>query len=219
MASLFAWFKTDKEKEAKSCCAVAKSEAVKGDFVEPNTGLTFKGEFCSRANQRVCPSFAGRGARLKNIAGIKVKVYAAGIFVDEKVARSKVKANSHVTPTKTIASSNDIEKTIQLIFARGVKGPTVLAALDERLKPTLEGTAELTAFRELFKDVLLEKGQELSFTADRGVLTTKKNNKTIGAINSAPLCCALFDIYLGDDPVIKELKNEVAINMSKMLMN
>lgn len=211
MSGAFDWFTngfkggSDTQKEADS-------------FLEPVTGLTFKGEFCSRSNQSACPSFAGRGARLKNVAGIKVKVYAAGVFVDETAAKKKFRANSHLPAIETFALSNDIEKTIQLIFARGVKGASVLAALDERLKPKLEGTPELTAFRELFDGLKVEKGNQISFTADYGVLTTRANNKSLGAINSKVLCDALFDIYLGKEPVINELKQEVGASLSKLAL-
>ena len=40
----------------------------------------------------------------------------------------------------------------------------------------------------------------------------------IGAINSKKLCRALFDIYLGNDPVIAKLKDNVDTSLSLLAL-
>mmetsp|Transcript_43929 Transcript_43929/g.82142 ORF Transcript_43929/g.82142 Transcript_43929/m.82142 type:complete len:166 (-) Transcript_43929:304-801(-) len=163
---------------------------------------------------------------MKNIAGIKVKVYAAGLYVDEQVAKRSLGKYKR-TPAAELKHNNTLftdlimekalEKTVQLVFARGVKGPAVLNALDERLRPTLEGTPELDEFRTYFNGVKLEKGQSLSFSSVYGVLTTKKDGKVLGSINSVPLCNALFDVYLGSDPVMPPLRDQVGESLARIL--
>jgi hypothetical protein len=60
-----------------------------------------------------------------------------------------------------LVNAQHVDKTVQLVFARGVKGETMKGAFDERLKPTLGGTKEMTQFQKYFDGITLEKGQRL----------------------------------------------------------
>jgi len=193
---------------------------------EPRTGIDFTGEFCQKGKKSGCPKLTGVGLRAKNLAGFKVKVYAAGVYLDDKVAKDVLRKYSKVPSDKLekdqslfnkITSEKGMEKTVLLRFARTVDGEKIMSAFDERLKPALSGTAELEAFQGYFQGMKLEKGQALSFSAAHGVLTTNHNGKVLGSINSSKLCEVLFDAYLGADPVSHDLKKDVAAGVAQLL--
>lgn len=202
---------------------VGKSEDTA--MVEKSTGTRFDGQFCQRGGSR-CAPLSGVGVRAKNIVGIKVKVYAAGMYVDEQGAKGvlgKYKAEPAHKLKGTqqmytdLVNAQHVDKTVQLVFARGVKGETMKGAFDERLKPTLNGTKEMAAFQKYFDGLTLEKGQRLSFSAVGGTLVTKLDKTTLGSIKSAPLCKAIFNSYMGSDPVSQELKEAVGVRMASVL--
>jgi hypothetical protein len=94
-------------------------------------------------------------------------------------------------------NNQSVDKTVELVFARGVKGATMSGAFDERLKPTMAGTKEMAEFQHYFDGLNLAKGQRLSFAAVGGTLTTKLDTTVLGCIKSAKLCNAIFDSYIG----------------------
>eukprot|EP00238_Polyblepharides_amylifera_P005503 CAMPEP_0196581286 /NCGR_PEP_ID=MMETSP1081-20130531/33434_1 /TAXON_ID=36882 /ORGANISM="Pyramimonas amylifera, Strain CCMP720" /LENGTH=197 /DNA_ID=CAMNT_0041901463 /DNA_START=364 /DNA_END=957 /DNA_ORIENTATION=- len=196
-------------------------------MTEPKTGLAFDGEFCLNDAKKNCAKLTGVGCRIKSLAGIKVKVYAAGIYLDNKVAKVELgkysslakadKLKESVEMFEDVINSAAMQKTLQLVFARNLKGASVRDALSERLKPKLGGSTEYKDFQSYFDGVQLKKGQNLSFSSVNGVLTTQFEGKTLGCINSPALCEALFDIYLGSNPVSKELKENLALGVAQIL--
>ena len=57
----------------------------------------------------------------------------------------------------------------------------------------------------------------MDFSASsRGELTTSVKGKIVSVIDDATLSRALFDAYVGSDPVIPALKAEVAAFISKI---
>ena len=153
------------------------------------------------------------GVRVKRIAGVGVKVYACGLYVDPSAARAAVgdayvgRKVSDVAKDQSLFATllNDakVEKTARLVFARDLDSAKVSDALSERLRPALgAGSASLRAFESHFEGVQFKKGQSLTFSAVGGKLHTSIQGKEVGAIADPELCVALFDAYLGKDPVV-----------------
>ena len=97
------------------------------------------------------------GVRVKRIAGVGVKVYACGLYVDPSAARAAVgdayvgRKVSDVAKDQSLFATllNDakVEKTARLVFARDLDSAKVSDALSERLRPALgAGSASLRAF-------------------------------------------------------------------------
>ena len=142
-------------------------------------------------------ALAGRGARVKRIAGLSVKVYACGFYVDVDGARD--------------GDAASYERLVRLVFARNVGGDKIVEALAERIRPAMDADSPaLRAFEAIFDGVSFKKGTSLDFHATfEGELATFIKGKRVSVIADASLCRALFDCYVGKDPVIPELKSTV----------
>jgi hypothetical protein len=69
---------------------------------EPRTGLDFPPEFCSRG-RKGCAQLEGVGVRAKRIAGLKVNVYALGIYFDEAAAKKALGPKHKGKPAAVLA--------------------------------------------------------------------------------------------------------------------
>ena len=178
------------------------------------------GEYCVRGKTSGCAPLTGMGVRVKRIAGVGVKVYACGLYVDPSAARAAVgdayvgRKVSDVAKDQSLFATllNDakVEKTARLVFARDLDSAKVSDALSERLRPALgAGSASLRAFESHFEGVQFKKGQSLTFSAVGGKLHTSIQGKEVGAIADPELCVALFDAYLGKDPVVPGAKQSL----------
>ena len=87
------------------------------------------------------------GVRIKRIAGIGVKVYACGLYVNPASARAAVGDRCVGKSVKDVAKDQalfdavnaaaDVEKTVRLVFARDIDSAKIRDALSERLRPAL----------------------------------------------------------------------------------
>ena len=199
--------------------ALGVPDAVK--FVtEPKTGLRLPGEFCVRGQTSDCAPLAGMGVRVKRIAGVGVKVYACGLYVHPKQARDAL-GDAHVGRGVAEVAGDQavfdallrdarVTKTVRLTFARNLDSAKIADALSERLRPALgKDSKSLRTFETYFDGVTFLKGQSLTFSADGGKLTTSIRGKRVGVIDNAEMCVALFDAYLGKNPVVPGAKKSL----------
>jgi hypothetical protein len=148
----------------------------------------------------------------------------------------------------------DVEKTLRLVFARGVKADAVADALAERLEPKArradhslfrctwraracacacafthaslrartqqlgKGSPALAAFKAAFSGATLNRGTVVTLSAARGgKLTAVVAGAAKAPIASPELCRALFDIYLGRDPVAPAAKEALGVALAARL--
>ena len=160
------------------------------------------------------------GVRIKRIAGIGVKVYACGLYVNPASARAAVGDRYVGKSVKDVAKDQalfdavnaaaDVEKTVRLVFARDIDSAKIRDALSERLRPALGAESpSLRRFEAYFDGVTFKKGQSLTFTASGGKLITSFGSKEAGQIVDGKLCTALFDAYLGKSPVVPSAKESL----------
>ncbi|KAK7324471.1 hypothetical protein VNO77_28038 [Canavalia gladiata] len=215
--------------------ASSSSSATNAEFMEePATNVKFQ----------TCSSFPGcsdslilfgTGYREKVFAFIGVKVYAAGLYLNQSITselnawkgQSKDAIQGNSSLFKTIFQSS-YEKSLQIILVRDVDGKTFWDALSDAIsprivEPTTADETALTTFRGVFLDRPLKKETLIMLTwLNPSKLLVSVSSQglpsTVDAtIESANVTSALFDVFLGDSPVSPSLKASVAEGLSKVL--
>ncbi|KAL5151425.1 Fatty-acid-binding protein 3, chloroplastic [Glycine soja] len=213
----------------------AASSAVNAEYVEePATNVKFQTSLSFPGCSNSLTLF-GTGYREKVFAIIGVKVYAAGLYLDQSITRelnawkgqSKEAIQGNYSLFETIFQSS-FEKSLQIILVRDVDGKTFWDALSDAIspripQPTTTDETALTTFRGVFLDRPLKKGAIIILTwlNPSGLLVSVSSNglpSTMDAtIESANVASALFNVFLGDSPVSPSLKASVAESLSKVL--
>ena len=190
-------------------------------YTDPSTGVAFPTSLPVAGGSR---ALTGTGVRTRTM--LKIKVYAFGLYVDGAGARTALAAWVG-KPAATIQADNAfyakvLERafpmTMRLVMTRGVGGETMAEAFDGALRPRVVaaagrgmagGEAALDRFRGYF-GAEVAKGTELMFSCTPdGQFATSIGGQAKPEINSAALCWALFDVYLGSDPISPEGKKTV----------
>lgn len=157
----------------------------------------------------------------------KVKVYAYGLYLDMKGAAplvqpyvdKKWKDLMKDRNFEKAVLSDKFGKTLRLAMARDVDAEDMADAFDDALKPRVKtflkkGTAEdrqkgeaaVKQFQGFFTKEC-EEDQVLVFTwLPGGRLLTSIDGKKMPEIKNHALCWALFDVYVGEDPISKNGK-------------
>lgn len=182
-------------------------------------------------------TFLGAGVREKQIAFLKVKVYAVGVYAQPDVAASlaswKGKSAADLVKDEALfqeLAQAPVEKALQIKLARDVDGATFWGALDEALVPRLtasgagaDGDAALAEFGNVFKNRSLQKGYVITLTwVQPSTLriavaeSEAANLKTEASIESKALLSALYDVFLGTSAVSPSAKAAVAEGISKL---
>lgn len=171
--------------------------------------------------------FDGRGL-------LRVKVYEFAIYIDRQQAQvseiSKVlkrrglKALSGTDFYRKLRSSRDIDMSLMLKASRTLPLKAVSSEYEKILKRRLElvggnsSDPALTCFissledqnipsRLKTEDGCVKKGTIITFKKYKdGHLKTFADDVELGEVQSSKLCAALFDLYLGDQPVSKSAK-------------
>ncbi|MCB9913701.1 MAG: chalcone isomerase family protein [Planctomycetes bacterium] len=173
---------------------------------------------------RTLPDLRLCGTGLRTKTWFDVKVYALGLYWDERQG-PEVFAAWRDRDAKRLANSADFYDALlegrcalglRLVMCRDVDGDDMAEAFEDALKPRLEaalkaevrGKAEdLATFRKYFAVDEVKKDVELVFVRTKaGELVSRMNGELLGAIDSPALCRALFDVYLGSDPISKSSK-------------
>ncbi|XP_061369989.1 fatty-acid-binding protein 3, chloroplastic [Gastrolobium bilobum] len=215
--------------------ASSSSSAANADYVEePATSVEFQTSLSFPGCSDSLVLF-GTGYREKVFAIIGVKVYAAGLYLNQSITselnawkgQSKEVFQGDSFLFKTIFQSS-LEKLLQIILVRDVDGKTFWDALSDAIspriaEPTTADETALTTFRGVFLDRPLKKGTFIFLTwlnPTRLLVSVSSDGlpSTVDAtIESANVTSALFDVFLGDSPVSPSLKASVAEGLSKAL--
>ncbi|VVB00329.1 unnamed protein product [Arabis nemorensis] len=180
-------------------------------------------------------SLLGTGFREKKFAIIGVKVYAAGLYVNESILSGlsawKGRSADEIQTDSSLFGSifqAQAEKSLQIVLVRDVDGKTFWDALDEAISPRIKSPSSddktaLSTFREIFQNRPLNKGSIILLTwinpsnmlisVSPGGLPTDVN----ASIESGDVTSALFDVFFGDSPVSPTLKSSVANQLAMIL--
>ncbi|CAM6034601.1 unnamed protein product [Sphagnum compactum] len=213
-------------RSAEILAAVGTDDVV----VEPATGISFRPSLLV-PDSSIQLSFLGAGVREKQIAFLKVKVYAVAVYVEDGI-RSFL-ASWHGKEAADLAKDDALykvlaeapfEKALEIVLARDVDGATFWGALDEALVPRLKaadngvhGEAALADFGKVFQGRALKQGTRiiLAWVQPSNLkiaiaASPCANPVTEATINSRVLLLALFDVFLGSSAVSKSAKASVA---------
>ncbi|MGD2135856.1 MAG: chalcone isomerase family protein [Gemmatimonadales bacterium] len=179
-------------------------------------------------------ALTGMGLRTRTI--LKIKVYAFGIYVEPEEARARLA--SFAGQSARDLEDNDafyetllemqLPMSLRLVMTRDVDGETMADAFDGALRPRVEeaaaernmpgGVAALQEFRSFFSVDEMTEDSELLFTCwpDGRMHTTVKGERR-PELRSQALCWALFDVYLGEDPISGDGKKKVIRRIPEIL--
>ncbi|CAI5484362.1 unnamed protein product [Closterium sp. Yama58-4] len=190
---------------------------------EPATKINFPVTLAAPGGSKDL-SLLGTGVREKKLGPLAVKVYGVGVYAEPKLL--DVLAGWKGKPADKAffdaITSTPSEKAIVIVLARNVGSDQFWNALTEELAPRLtaagEGLGDLEAFGQLFKDRSLKKntGVYITWRQPSTLQVAFSDDVTAGGAPSAAsatfespgLLAALFDIYLGAEPVSPSLPGE-----------
>ncbi|XP_028807091.1 fatty-acid-binding protein 2 [Neltuma alba] len=228
------------EVKKKGCAQLSFPElSLTKHVAEPKTGIEFPvilnnvvdGE--PELNSEV---LVGTGSRTMTIVKIKsLKIYAFGFYVHPYSLCEKLGPKYASFSAGELNNSHDfykdllredIEMTVRLVVnCKGMKINTVKDAFEKSLRARLVKTNPTTDFCCLRKfgsyftqDIPLPLGTTINFrqTAD-GCLVTEIGGNHVGSVPSKDLCRAFFGMYLGDEPVSEQTKEEIGKNVVNII--
>lgn len=180
-------------------------------------------------------SLLGTGYREKIFAIIGVKVYAAGLYVNDSVFtrldawRGRSAADIQQDPSLfNKIFEADLEKSLLIVLVRDIDGKTFWDALDEAISPrikspTADDKSALSTFRGVFQGKPLKKETSIFLTwVDPTKMLVSLSfdgmpSSVDATIASPNVASALFDVFLGGDPVSPTLKASVAKGLETTL--
>jgi len=207
-------------------------EATEAPVLEPSSKVPFPVHLGvpGHGEQHV---LTGTGIRTKTF--LKVKVYAFGLYVAADAARTALGGFAG-------QSAKDLEKndefyakilemgfpmTLRLVMTRNVGGEDMADAFEGALRPRVQaaaaemnmpgGEAALEEFRTYFNVEEMTKESELVFTCADGTLMSEVLGEVKPELDSPALCWALFDVYLGEDPISGGGKKKVVNRFPELL--
>lgn len=178
----------------------------------------------------------GLAIREKTVFNVNVYSYVLYVdrgFIGEELARYKGKKRSQLEKEQGLFDrllARNCTKELRLRFCRNVDAEDVVSAFEDSLEPRIlelkkraEGSEEdklatLKRFRGFFSLDKLKDGNELRFTwHPDGSLSTVVNGERKPDIADPDLAKALFDVYLGKDPISNSGRKNLIRRLPELL--
>jgi hypothetical protein len=180
------------------------------DFTEPKSGVAFP-------LKRDDSTLLGAGLRVKKIAFVKVKVYAAGLYVGDSAWAGPLAVHKGKTSDAAFFKDliwGDFPKEIVLHFTRDLGQERIQDAMREALSKAEK--APLDTFIAYFPEVHTGEECVLRWGAG-GVLESVMAGKAKPPIANKAFAAALFALYLGDPPLQDDLKADIVSRAAQVL--
>ena len=206
---------------------LATAQSAAAELIEPESGTPFPASLVP-SGASTEQQLAGTALRAVPVLFFSVPVYAFGLYVDADGARTSLSGFANGSPDELAGDERfyrrllDLEfaMTLRLVMVRDVatSGEEMASAFDRSLRPRIApyGADEPGAYRALdrFRDFFdmheIETGAEFIFACTAGGrMTTAIDGEERPPIESRALCRALFDVYLGAEPISEEGKKSV----------
>lgn len=208
-------------------------QAVPDTINEPRSGTPFPTSLTPPGS--TTPHWI-MGVAIRQRTIFRLKIYAFGLYVDPEGAQAALSPFEGL-PASALERDErfyrrlldlDFAMTLRLVMTRTVDGVDVAEAFDEALRPRMARAArdadspgELAAlerFTESFDVDEVANGTEIVFSCGpRGRLATSVAGTDRAPIDSRALCRALFDVYLGEDPISAEGKRQIVAGFPGLL--
>ena len=200
---------------------------------EPESGVTFPLALTPPGS--ATPHWLmGTGIRQRTI--FRVKVYAFGVYVDADAARTALADFAGVTAealgrdqrfTRRLLDL-DFGMALRLVMTRTVSGGDVAEAFDDALRPRMpragagadDAAAALARLRGHLDVEEIRRDAEIVFScgpAGRLAMTVDAAERL--PFESRALCRALFDVYLGEDPIERDGKRNILAGFAGLLQS
>ncbi len=219
---------------ARAGVARAATQAAAPETVrEPESGVTFPLAL-SPPGSATPHWLMGTGIRQRTI--FRVKVYAFGLYVDADAARTALADFAGATVEALRRDERftrrlldlDFGMALRLVMTRTVSGGDVADAFDEALRPRMpraaagadgnDAAAALARLRGYLDVDEVRRGAEIVFSCGpAGRLAMTVDGAERPPIESRALCRALFDVYLGDDPIERDGKHNALAGFAGLL--
>lgn len=176
------------------------------------------------------------GVALRQRTIFQVNIYAFGLYVDAEGARESLSRFTGMSASMLETDGSfyqqlldlDFAMTLRLVMLRAVDGDDLAEAFEEVLRPRLAGVVPsmdgpkeggvLGRFRDYFDVEVVEAGTEIAFSCGpAGRLIISVGRAAHPVLDSLDLCRALFDVYLGVDPISWEGKRNVIAGFPELL--
>lgn len=223
-----------KKKQIHFSVKASSSVGSAGYTEEPTTNVKFQRSLslpgCSSPL-----SLVGTGYREKVFAFIGVKVYAAGLYVNQSISdtlhvwkgRSAIQIQEDSSLFDSVFRA-PLEKSLQIVLVRDIDGKTFWDALDEAISPRIKAPTAidktaLSTFRSIFKARPLKKGTLIFLTwlnpSKMLVCISSDGLPSVedATIQSENVASALYDVFFGGASVSPSLKGSVATGLAKIL--
>ena len=174
----------------------------------------------------------GAGIRQRTI--FRVKVYAFGLYVDADAARATLADFAGATAealgrdgrfTRRLLDL-DFGMALRLVMTRTVSGGDVADAFDEALRPRMpraeagahDAAAALARLRGHLDMGAVRRDAEIVFSCGpAGRLAMTVDGAARPPFESRALCRALFDVYLGEDPIERDGRRNIIAGFARLL--
>ena len=172
----------------------------------------------------------GTGIRQRTI--FRVKVYAFGLYVDADAARAALVDFAGATVEALERDQRftrrlldlDFGMALRLVMTRTVSGGDVADAFDEALRPRMpragadDAAAALARLRGHLDMGAVRRDAEIVFSCGpAGRLAMTVDGAERPAFESRALCRALFDVYLGEDPIERGGRRNLIAGFARLL--
>ena len=213
--------------------ASAPAQAGPDSVAEPSSGRLFPVHL-SVPGRATVHRLTGVGIRTRTI--FKVQVYAFGLYLDSAGAATQLAEWEGKPPREAQEDAGlyrallagRFGKSLRLVMTRDVDGTDMADAFDGALRPRIShwtdstgvagGEEALATFRGYFSVDRLRKETELVFSWLPGdTLVTAIGGEAAGVLRDPALAWALFDVYLGEDPVSKDGKKAIVSGIPSLL--
>lgn len=174
----------------------------------------------------------GTGIRQRTI--FRVKVYAFGLYVDADAARATL-ADFAGTTAEALGRDRrftrrlldlDFGMALRLVMTRTVSGGDVAEAFDDALRPRMpqagagadDAAAALARLRGHLDTGAVRRDAEIVFSCGpAGRLAMTVDGAERPPFESRALCRALFDAYLGEDPIERDGRRNLIAGFARLL--
>lgn len=217
---------------------VATAEEPESEHTYPVTVKSTLSKAAAEKKDAKPADLALLGLAIREKTIFKVNVYSYVVYADAAHVKKDL-APWKGKSAKALGKDADLYKALlqptatkelRMRFCRDVDAEDVVEAFEESLEPRIlarrkaaEGTKEskledLNTFRKFFSLDELKEGNELRFTwhAD-GTLCTVVNGERKPDLKSQDLAWALFDVYLGNDPISDDGKRDLVARIPGLL--
>jgi len=189
---------------------VAAAPSWGEDFTEPKSGVVFP-------VQRDGATLLGAGLRVKKIAFVKVKVYAAALYVSDQALAGPLAVyggKAMGAPFFKDLVWGDFPKEIVLRFTRDLGQQRIQDAMREALATAEK--APLDVFVSYFPEVRTGEECVLRWGAG-GVLEAVMAGTPKPPIANKAFAAAVFALYLGESPLQDDLKSDMVSRAPQVL--